>query len=330
MDCLVSALVACYNSELTVGPCLRSLAKLDFADEIIVVDNGSQDRSPLIAEQVAREYDRVRFFHRPELETLVENRRYALKLARGCWVCRFDADYIFYSHTQCPAMAELREFLAESGLDGPTQIRFQQHSLRGDFRHYVPSYSYDFVPRIYRNVNLVAETRGRYEGFFYISRSPAKRFVRRIDRLLGLRCEPSIPEVYVFDRPWVHANVKSPCALVERKYRNEYRQLPRSEKDKWSGVYDYVRKAVLPHSRWCSLEDMLNDVEFMYAGDYGNSNAVKISFELPDELESFLANSPVVQLRQRDGVLVPVYDDDWFAKVYSQISEFNDFSLGRT
>jgi glycosyltransferase involved in cell wall biosynthesis len=43
----ISVLIACQNEEATLALCVISF--LDFADEIILVDNGSTDRSKEIA-----------------------------------------------------------------------------------------------------------------------------------------------------------------------------------------------------------------------------------------------------------------------------------------
>jgi glycosyltransferase involved in cell wall biosynthesis len=80
----VSAFVIAYNREHVIGTCLRALA---FADEIIVVDKGSTDGTPAIAEALA---DRV--IHVPWSPTVERTRSFALSQCRHDWVLFLDDD----------------------------------------------------------------------------------------------------------------------------------------------------------------------------------------------------------------------------------------------
>lgn len=53
---LVSVIIVLYNSADYIGPCLRSLAGLEYVNyELILVDNGSEDGSSLVARKAAEE-----------------------------------------------------------------------------------------------------------------------------------------------------------------------------------------------------------------------------------------------------------------------------------
>lgn len=53
---LISIIIVLYNSAGVIGPCVESLAGLDYSPfELILVDNGSSDGSPLLARQTARD-----------------------------------------------------------------------------------------------------------------------------------------------------------------------------------------------------------------------------------------------------------------------------------
>lgn len=80
---LLSAVLIACNEEKKIQSCLDSL---QFADEIIVVDSGSHDRTPEIARKSgARVFTRM-------LDNFAAQRNYALSLAEGEWILFVDAD----------------------------------------------------------------------------------------------------------------------------------------------------------------------------------------------------------------------------------------------
>ena len=83
------------------------LPRLDWADEIVVVDSGSSDASVA----VAREFG-CRVEHRP-FDTFARQRNHAVRMARGDWVFSIDAD-----ERPSPRLAdEIRRRIAESRAD---------------------------------------------------------------------------------------------------------------------------------------------------------------------------------------------------------------------
>jgi len=82
---LLSATLIARNEERFIGDCLRSLAGV--ADEIIVVDTGSTDRTPQIAAALG-----ARVFHFPWRDDFSAARNHAIDHARGDWILYIDAD----------------------------------------------------------------------------------------------------------------------------------------------------------------------------------------------------------------------------------------------
>ncbi|HEU5361266.1 MAG TPA: glycosyltransferase family 2 protein [Candidatus Deferrimicrobiaceae bacterium] len=80
----VSAILITRDEEKNVGDCLASLA---FADEIVVVDSGSTDRT----EEVCRRDPRVRWFPE-EWKGFGPQKNSALAKALGPWIFSIDAD----------------------------------------------------------------------------------------------------------------------------------------------------------------------------------------------------------------------------------------------
>lgn len=81
----LSVVLATYNEEKNIGECLRSVK--DLADEIVVVDGGSRDRTVEVAKSYGArviETDNPRIFH--------VNKQKALEAAKGEWILQLDAD----------------------------------------------------------------------------------------------------------------------------------------------------------------------------------------------------------------------------------------------
>ncbi len=79
----LSVIICCANSEQTLGPACRSV---EWADELIVVDSGSEDRTPEIAKSYADQY-------------VVEpwrgyggQKKFAAELAKNDWIFFLDGD----------------------------------------------------------------------------------------------------------------------------------------------------------------------------------------------------------------------------------------------
>src|SRR4030095_2686093 len=81
----LSATLIVRNEERFLGDCLRSLR--DVADEIVVVDTGSTDRTPHIARHLG-----ARLHHFPWRDDFSAARNHALDQARGEWILYIDAD----------------------------------------------------------------------------------------------------------------------------------------------------------------------------------------------------------------------------------------------
>jgi glycosyltransferase involved in cell wall biosynthesis len=80
---LISACVICLNEERNIGRCLSSL---DGADEVIVVDSGSTDRTV----EIARSY--TDFVLHRDWTGYADQKNFAMSRARGDWILSVDAD----------------------------------------------------------------------------------------------------------------------------------------------------------------------------------------------------------------------------------------------
>jgi len=84
-DPLVSVCMIVRNEERLLGGCLRSIR--DVADEIIIGDTGSTDRTP----DIAREFG-ARLYHVPWTDDFSAARNQVIAQANGSWILSIDAD----------------------------------------------------------------------------------------------------------------------------------------------------------------------------------------------------------------------------------------------
>jgi (heptosyl)LPS beta-1,4-glucosyltransferase len=81
----LSVVVSAYNEERALGRCLSSVSQL--ADEIIVVDNESQDNTVGIAKKFTK-----KIYSQKNILMLNTNKNYGFEKATGDWILNLDAD----------------------------------------------------------------------------------------------------------------------------------------------------------------------------------------------------------------------------------------------
>ena len=88
----ISVIIPVYNTEQFLGDCLNSVLAQTFTDfEAILIDDGSTDKSPAIAEEFATNDKRIVIIHQ-ENKGLSEARNTGIKAARGKWITFVDSD----------------------------------------------------------------------------------------------------------------------------------------------------------------------------------------------------------------------------------------------
>lgn len=95
----VSVLITCYNREALVGATIESVLASTFQDfEIVVVDDGSRDRSCEVVEGYARRDGRIRLYRNERNLGDYPNRNRAAALAAGRYLKYVDSDDLLYPH----------------------------------------------------------------------------------------------------------------------------------------------------------------------------------------------------------------------------------------
>ncbi len=99
MSVVVSVIVPAYNSGLFLAECLDSILLSAYTDsEVVVIDDGSTDRTPALADNYAAAYPgRVKVLHTPN-RGVSAARNMGIDLAAGKYIAFVDADDMLAPH----------------------------------------------------------------------------------------------------------------------------------------------------------------------------------------------------------------------------------------
>ena len=90
----ISCVLAVWNGEAYLPESIRSIQAQTFHDwELIVIDDGSTDRTDQILDQFQRKDTRIRVYHQSK-QGLVASLNQGILAARGEYIARMDADDI--------------------------------------------------------------------------------------------------------------------------------------------------------------------------------------------------------------------------------------------
>ena len=90
---LVSIITPVYNSERYLSQTIQSVLQQTHQNwELILIDDGSSDQSPVIIAQMEKQDHRIRSVHLPSNCGAAIARNCGLKLAKGRYIAYLDAD----------------------------------------------------------------------------------------------------------------------------------------------------------------------------------------------------------------------------------------------
>jgi len=218
----ISLLLACQNEEAILPLCLQSF--LEFADEIIIVDNGSTDSSIDIANDYSRRYSyQIKLLNAPTLTDLSAIRQYGLDQAQFRWIVRGDADFVAYTDGPLNIAKFRKQLLEQSRLPIPQFFGAVLPNVMCDFWHTgktnMNNHRVVNAPGRYVPPPITAPNPRIYEFF------PGFRFQRigrweltsynRLIRLLQRKKDYPL---------WMHCNIKSDMAYFLRSERTNWRE----------------------------------------------------------------------------------------------------------
>ena len=217
----ISVLIPTLDEEAVVAGCIRSF--LDFGDELIVVDNGSRDATKDIVRELESQHPRkIRFFDRPELPDLYQNRQFALQQSSYQWLVRADSDYICHTDGEYD-IRKFREYLlARPRSIRPLAVAVTQTNVVGDYWHtgiLMRPGGWRANPERQHVSEALVPPMVRFYRWF-----PGFAFVRRRRRETA-RFRHVMKIIHWPTPLWMHCNIKSDMNHFFRSERTEWRQL---------------------------------------------------------------------------------------------------------
>ncbi|MGY3854331.1 glycosyltransferase [Aeromonas aquatilis] len=95
----VTATVVAQNEEAWIEASILSI--VDLVDEIVIIDDASEDRTLEIATSLSDKYEHIKVHSFPAkytIENYGELKRFAISQSKNEWILRWDADFIAYDH----------------------------------------------------------------------------------------------------------------------------------------------------------------------------------------------------------------------------------------
>jgi glycosyltransferase involved in cell wall biosynthesis len=231
----ISVLISAQNEQKTIALCVESF--LVFADEIIIVTNGSTDNTISLCQELQERYpDKIYFYNMPELRDLYHNRAYALKKAKFRWIFRGDADYVAYKDEDGKnsirklrhIILNQRSWFPQAFLFDQVNVSYQLHLCRDwssneNSLNKIPRvYGQGFMPRVYLNTPLLKfKKQGQNEGAAYF-------FLYKKHLILSPY--------------WFHLTLNSDKDLFLRSARREWRE----KNEIYKTLEEYILKEHIP------------------------------------------------------------------------------------
>lgn len=108
-EIIVSFIVPLYNVEMYLNECIDSILKVEGNTEIILIDDGSTDRSSDICDEYSRKYKKVKVIHQKNCGPAIA-RNNGIKIANGKYICFVDSDDFIDSIEFTKILQELEEY----------------------------------------------------------------------------------------------------------------------------------------------------------------------------------------------------------------------------
>lgn len=105
----ISIIIPVYNAALYLQDCVNSILNQDYTDyEILLIDDGSQDKSGEICDVLAKEYAKIQVVHQKN-QGASKARNTGLDLARGEFVWFIDADDFISAGCLCHLIQKMND-----------------------------------------------------------------------------------------------------------------------------------------------------------------------------------------------------------------------------
>ncbi len=195
MDMKLSIVIPVFNMEHTLNECVESILWQSFQDfELILVDDGSTDRTPSICDEWARKNMRVIVIHQPN-GGLSNARNKGIESSRGQYITFVDADDKIKSDTYAQLMDIVKSYPEYDLLEYPVIERYgnrkRQHLLT-------------FAPQTYHDMNTYWLECRVYEHAYAWNKIYKRTLFNDI----------RFPEQCIFEDVYTLPNILSKCRVV--------------------------------------------------------------------------------------------------------------------
>ena len=231
----ISIIVPVYNTESYVSSCIESILSQTFSNyELIIIDDGSNDKSREICDEFAEKDDRIKVYRQRNSGPSV-TRNVGLKLAKGKYVAFIDSDDWIQPHY----LEMLYQKTEEESLDVV---------VCGYYDYYSSENCEEILPSTYFDItNLNSKTLEQYNQLLLseaplLQGSPCLKLYNRkmllrnniffpedisrtVDLVFNLRLLPYLRKVGFVDQALYHYRYVDNS--VYRKYRNNYLEIAR-------------------------------------------------------------------------------------------------------
>ena len=129
---LVSIIIPVYNAEKYLEECLNSIIGQTYSNlEILLIDDGSKDRSGEICDQYAKQDNRIKVHHKPN-SGVSRTRNYGLDHCHGEWVVFVDSD----DYVEKDYIERFLSYSVDYVVGGYTTFGISNHILKSDKEHH--------------------------------------------------------------------------------------------------------------------------------------------------------------------------------------------------
>lgn len=291
----ISVLIPTLDEEAVVAGCIRSF--LDFGDELIVVDNGSTDGTKeIVRELESRHPHKIRFFDKPELPDLYQNRQFALQQSSYQWLVRADSDYICHTDGEHDIQNFRESLLSLRRVIRPLAVAVVQTNVVGDYWHTgVPMRpgGWRANPERQNVSEALVPPMVRFYRWF-----PGFAFVRRRRRETA-RFRHLMKVVHWPTPLWMHCNIKSDMNHFFRSERAEWRQL--GDFSRFPTLHSYIEAIVEKKYGTTDLNEAAARYMQRHVLPYLEPYDEKKYGPYPSIVRELMQTNPVYQIVNKDG-----------------------------
>lgn len=244
-ELLLSIIIPIYNVQEYLGTCIDSVLKQNYSKlEVLLIDDGSTDRSGQICDEYAKKDVRIRVFHK-ENGGNADALNYGLKYCRGEYIAFVDGDD--YIDNSDAFTLLIKEALYS---DADIVVGNYQKDILGnlvatrphDFSITTDSESPDFRFKGFYSVGHLAYTWGKlYKRQFLISGGlELKPYVYALDKLFNIECYLKRPKYsFVQDSVYVYRFNDS---SVSHRYKEHFADI-------WLAITGEINNGIMRSGR---------------------------------------------------------------------------------